>query len=509
MNYPSTAQHHLALAFALVVMLSACTQTEQTAPAEAPTAPFQFEAEQVWSYEIPEASEVLSSPRSADLNGDGILDIVIGGGLRNTYSPKAAKALNGATGQPLWEYTYRDQLFGSPRFQDVDGDGLPDVYLTGRAAGLICLKGNTGEPLWTFYKKSRSYDPNAEGWYNFFSPQLIADLDDDGLQDILVTNGGNHRIPDTDTTLRPAGKLVIVSGGTGDLIAQDTMPDGRECYYSPLIADVNGDGEQEIFFGTGGEVTRGGLFRTTLSALLNDDLESAIQLAGGRVYGFVGPGSLADFDGDGVLDIVNWSVDGSLYAFSGATSDTLWHHHMDDASSYNAPTIGQFTGSDAPDVFTNIFVGLYPNIRGYRQFLIDGETGQIVMDDTLNYGMNPASAMAVDLNGDGIHEAINLTLQFQPPSYAKATSRITLYDFANDTTYHSSLPIPGAITPSSPHLVDLNANGQLDLLFTYSADSIPGSNQRNTITRVSLTPTTTAKPSWGGYLSGDGSGVFR
>ena len=45
---------------------------------------------------------VLSSPRSVDLNNDGIKDVVIGSGTDSTYSNHGVVAINGANGQVLW-----------------------------------------------------------------------------------------------------------------------------------------------------------------------------------------------------------------------------------------------------------------------------------------------------------------------------------------------------------------------------------------------------------------------
>ena len=43
-----------------------------------------------------------SSPRSIDLNSDGIEDIVLGGGVDGVPSPFGAMAINGANGEVLW-----------------------------------------------------------------------------------------------------------------------------------------------------------------------------------------------------------------------------------------------------------------------------------------------------------------------------------------------------------------------------------------------------------------------
>ena len=51
-----------------------------------------------WSASIDSVS-VLSSPRSVDLNNDGIKDVVIGSGTDSAYSNYGVVAINGANGQ--------------------------------------------------------------------------------------------------------------------------------------------------------------------------------------------------------------------------------------------------------------------------------------------------------------------------------------------------------------------------------------------------------------------------
>jgi hypothetical protein len=84
-----------------------------------------------------------SSARSSDLNGDGVMDIVIGGGTDSLFSNNGVMAYNGVDGSLLWKRSSRDELFGSAIFQDLNSDGINDVIISGRAAQLLAIDGFT------------------------------------------------------------------------------------------------------------------------------------------------------------------------------------------------------------------------------------------------------------------------------------------------------------------------------------------------------------------------------
>src|SRR6186997_2825131 len=83
----------------------------------------------VWNKDLPLIGS-LSSPRTADLNNDGVLDIVIGAG-KNEYqkTDMGILAFDGRSGNLLWKQEAIDQVFGSATFCDVTGDKVKDVII--------------------------------------------------------------------------------------------------------------------------------------------------------------------------------------------------------------------------------------------------------------------------------------------------------------------------------------------------------------------------------------------
>ena len=207
-----------------------------------------FGQELIWESQI-DSIPTLSSPRPIDLTGDGVLDIVIGGGTDGEYSSAGVMAFNGASGALLWQSPSRNELFGSPIFQDISGDGIDDIFITGREAQFLALNGVNGNVIWDFFPYGTN--PSDSGWYNFYNPQKINDVNGDSYPDFLVTNGGDHTAPEWETN-RPPGHVVVLSAIDGTILAEAVVPDSAETYCSPIICDLNNDGNHWVLFGTGG-----------------------------------------------------------------------------------------------------------------------------------------------------------------------------------------------------------------------------------------------------------------
>jgi outer membrane protein assembly factor BamB len=73
-----------------------------------------------WSIKI-DSTDIFSSPRFVDLNMDGVKDIVIGGGIENMSTSHGVIALNGTNGEELWSVPSYTQIYTSALFQDIRG----------------------------------------------------------------------------------------------------------------------------------------------------------------------------------------------------------------------------------------------------------------------------------------------------------------------------------------------------------------------------------------------------
>lgn len=105
---------------------------------------FNLDGTEKWRYFINRAV-VWSSPSLADLNGDGALDVVVGTGIFfNGAEARKVTAINGMTGQRLWEAPTVGAVLGSASIADVDSDGKPEVFIMSRGGLMYSLEGESG-----------------------------------------------------------------------------------------------------------------------------------------------------------------------------------------------------------------------------------------------------------------------------------------------------------------------------------------------------------------------------
>jgi len=149
-----------------------------------------------------------NSPTIADLNGDGLREIVI-----ECYVENTVYALRGTDGSTLWSYgnvTTCSQN-SSHKIGDIDNDGAVEVVLTSYHSEycplcnpyhLIVLNGATGTEEWTWQ------NPVGVG----FEGLAIADVDNDGCMEIVVgpnsaSAGTRFYVLDSSTPVSDCGVL--------------------------------------------------------------------------------------------------------------------------------------------------------------------------------------------------------------------------------------------------------------------------------------------------------------
>ena len=435
---------------------------------------------------------IFSSPRAADLNDDGVLDIVIGHGQETLPQAGYVTARDGRTGAELWRVETRDEIFGSPSLADLTDDGTPDVVIGGRNAELYAIDGRSGEVLWLFYPRGYA---DLDGWYNFYTPQFLDDLDGDAVPEVLIANGGDPGLPPFYP--RPPGHLMVLSGRSGAIIAAGETPDAGEIYMSALVYRRASDGTEFVVFGTGGETWAGSLWVVPLADVIAGDLSRSQEvIAPANRRGLVAPPALVDLTHDDTLDIVAATFDGRLVALDGESLTPLWLHQFPDSETWATPAVGFLDDDAVPDLFAAFSVGTLPAYTASIFVAVSGATGKLLWQERFDLPLL-SSPLAVDFLGDSRDEVI-ITLS---PLEEDPNQRLLLID--PDGWQVTELLTRTGTSFGTAIVIDLDDDGVLELVQSRFDDA------GWTLERWTLGSLGSDKVSWGAYLGTSYDGSFR
>jgi outer membrane protein assembly factor BamB len=469
----------------------------------------------VWTKSFPVIGSE-SSPRTEDINKDGTLDIIMGAG-KNEFqqSDMGVLAFDGKNGNLIWKQSAPDQVFGSATFCDVTGDGVGDVFIGGRSPQLKAIDGSSGRLLWEYNPDKHKSDPILQyARYNFNNSVVVPDQNNDGIDDLLTVNGGNALANPYETKNRFPGVLIIFDSKTGDVIAADTMPDGKESYMTPLCFKDPGSNQINILFGSGGETIDGSLYVATTSQLKARKLNEAKVIAKEKGHGFIAPASLADINGDGNPDIIAISHASQVFALDGRDYHTIWTRSFPGTECSNSFAVGYFNNDNVPDFFTFVSKGQWPNSTGSVQVMLNGKNGNVEFTDSI--GCTGFSTPVVyDLDHDGQDEALlsvndfNCSLGYASESPHEMMNRLIAIDFAkkNVRTIDQAKGFKNVF--STPWIGDLDQDGYLDIIYCqyfHHLDLLAflGMNIKRIDTPVKMRK----KVLWGAFLGSDYNGIF-
>ena len=293
-----------------------------------------------------------SSVAVGDVNGDGKPDLLVANNCTDN------SCLNGAsvgvllgngdgTFQAVMTYDSGGILASSVVAADVNGDGKPDVLVVNYCAsssncGNDTGPGNVGVLLGNGDGTFQAAMPYGSGGYNAFSV-AVADVNEDGKPDVLVANVCTTNLPFG--ACGGGGVSVLLGNGDGTFQAAVTYGPGGTYTYSVAVGDVNGDGKPDLVvvnYCASDNCASGGV--GVLLGNGDGTLQPAASIAipGNNS----GPIALADFNGDGKLDVAAGSYDALLLG----NGDGTFQAPLTLGASGQGIAVGDFNRDGRPDL---------------------------------------------------------------------------------------------------------------------------------------------------------------
>lgn len=223
-----------------------------------------------WIHTVFSNAWVQTAPTLVDLDGNGMLDIVV---ATWAFNPDTSftYAYKGIDRSLMWKIPMSNFAYHGTAVGDVDKDGKPDLFIGDYDGKIYAINGENGSIKWTY---------QASVYVG--APITIADVNQDGFCDIIFCDGYG----------------VGALDRFGNSMWYYNIPSFGQTFRGVAIADVDGDWLPDIVFGTNtGSVyaIRG----ANGSLIWSLDLKAHM----GKDFDINHAPLIADFDNDGLIDI--------------------------------------------------------------------------------------------------------------------------------------------------------------------------------------------------------------
>ena len=348
------------------------------------------------------------------------LTILLGDG-RGAFAPASSISLDGGT---------------APRHVidlDVDGDGVIDLVTANFAADTVSILTANGDG--TFQPAQTLELAGGRGP----SRVAVADLDSDGRVELVTANEATNDLTilssHTDGTFRATRVWLGGAQLPTDVQATDVNADGK-----PDLVIVNrGSHDATVLIGLGNA-----LFREPRRVLLNG-AQSPTRV------------QVTDLNSDGSLDLLtaNAGTDdiAVVWGNGDGTFQSVHERVISDGKSPQAAALADFDGDGHLDVAT-------ANIDSNDVTLLLGQGNGTFGGPTylqLDQGSQPAAIAAADLDGDGFEDLVTAN--------SNQHTAAVLFGVGDGTfSRPMNLYLGGALEPRDVVVADFNLDGHVDLV---------------------------------------------
>jgi FG-GAP-like repeat len=325
---------------------------------------------------------------------------------------------------------------------DVNGDGNGDVVVTNDDSSDVTILTGNGDG--TLNLTSVGY---ATGGYPY-SPAIVADLNGDGLMDILVAD-------DNQSLVWMAGFGDGTFQAAKDFYAPIT---GGNYAYSFGVAtgDLNGDGIPDVVLGNYGNNDIG---ITVFLSNPDGSLQPGVNYGSSGGFGYV---AVADFNGDGKLDIAASNEDGYVQIFTGTGTGSFIVGPFYGVGAENEGILAAALNTSGVAGFSDLAV---VNDNGTVNVLVNDGSGGFMSPVPYALTAGGCNLATGDIDGDG-----NLDLAIAECD----GSQVGILLGVGDGTF-GAVPVPDVTVGSYPFgvaLADIDGDGTLDIATTSANQNV-------------------------------------
>jgi hypothetical protein len=388
----------------------------------------------------------------ADLNGDGIPDIVVVNNTGNTVAvllgkgkgtfiaQSAGDAADG-TGTPAPTYAVGGGAF-YVAVADLNHDGIPDLVVANFTDDTVSILLGKGDGT---FKDQSVIDVGLGP--DFIS---IADLNNDGKPDLLVANS-------TEGTVE-----VLLGHGNGTFTdtgaVRASSPTSQSTLMTIAVADFNKDGNVDM-------VVTNSDGSSQIVTYMGGNGDGTFRAARGIVTGLQTLYlETADVDGDGNPDLIAGSfTNGTLRVLFGngkggfSSGRDYPANGLSTSSGAQAFALADVNGDGKPDIVTVNSTG------GFVQVLYNDGNGRFDLSNSYDTGKIPTDVQAADLNGDGHADVVEI-------NSADGTLGVLLGNGDGTLQPMQSYNLGADKHPQRLVLADVNGDGNLDAITANNGD---------------------------------------
>ncbi len=357
-----------------------------------------------------------------DMNGDGKREILMATPGGYTPPGRCLYLISGADGLTIWEWAACEVMptntgwgYSCAILPDMNGDNVPECVGGFGTSGspnsglLACIDGASGDSLWTVWLPDAGEDVEA-----------FADVNSDGVEEILLAVGGNGYADET---------AWLVDGATGTVLWQKDP--GGDCMSIALV-DRSDTWPFAVFCTFNGKV-------------------ECYDGGGSSIWSYAGTGTYLDVhggpdvDGDGTGDIALAADDGGVMCLSGSDGVVLWSYPSG-SNTWSVAWVDPVIIQEEP--VPCIAAG---SVNGRSVSLVNAVTGELVWEMPFTERVYNVSTVTLDYPSPVVIAGLQDQQPLSTHAWALASSTETgIISVAPSGLINLVNPLRGAVSFSIP-----------------------------------------------------------